>query len=49
MTIDEYKTIYPIDAVFIQIDDIERIMTAEEYEKWCIESVNNLNNSPSAQ
>jgi hypothetical protein len=49
MTIDEYKALYPIDQVFIQVDDTERNMTAEEYEAWCIESVEYINtheNSP---
>jgi hypothetical protein len=43
MTIDEYKQQYPIDAVFIQVDDTERTMTPKEYEAWCIESVYNMN------
>jgi hypothetical protein len=34
MTIDEYKAEYPQDAVFIQVDDTERLMTDEEYEAW---------------
>jgi hypothetical protein len=46
MTIDEYKALYPQDAVYIQVDDTERLMTDEEYEAWCIESVNNMNNDP---
>jgi hypothetical protein len=46
MTIDEYKALYPIDEVYVQVDDTERNMTAEEYEAWCIESVNNINNDP---
>jgi hypothetical protein len=46
MTLDEYKAEYPIDEVFIQIDNTERPMTPEEYEAWCVECVNNINNSP---
>ena len=46
MTLNEYKALYPIDQVFIQVDDIERNMTPEEYEAWCIESMNNINNDP---
>jgi hypothetical protein len=49
MTIDEYKALYPIDAVFIQINDVERNMTPEEYEAWCVECVDNINNDPLAQ
>ncbi len=49
MTIDEYKAKYPRDAVFVQVDDIERNMTPEEYDAWCIECVDNINNSPLAQ
>jgi hypothetical protein len=43
MTIDEYKAEYPQDAVFIQVDDTERLMTDEEYETWVIEGVYNIN------
>lgn len=46
MTLEEYKTLYPREQVFIQIDNTERIMTLEEYEEWCIECVNNINNNP---
>ena len=49
MTIDEYKALYPIDAVFIQVDDIERTMTPEEYDAWCAECVEYINNDPLAQ
>jgi hypothetical protein len=44
MTINEYKALYPQDAVFIQVDDTERTMTDDEYETWvaaCVESINN--------
>jgi hypothetical protein len=44
MTIDEYKALYPQDAVYIQVDDTERLMTDEEYEAWVINSVYNINN-----
>jgi hypothetical protein len=46
MTIDEYKALYPQDAVFIQVDDTERTMTDEEYETWVIESVQYINDHP---
>ena len=46
MTLDEYKAFYPRDKVFIQVDDIERIMTPEEYEAWCIEGVYWTNHDP---
>ena len=44
MTIDEYKALYPQDAVFIQVDDTERLMTDDEYETWVAESVDAINN-----
>ena len=44
MTINEYKALYPQDAVFIQVDETERLMTDEEYEAWVINSVYNINN-----
>jgi len=43
MTIDEYKALYPQDAVFIQVDDTERTMTDDEYETWVAESIYNSN------
>ncbi len=46
MTIDEYKALYPQDAVFIQVDDTERLMTDEEYEAWVAESVDAINQHP---
>lgn len=46
MTIDEYKAEYPRDQVFVQVDGTERIMTPEEYETWCAECVDNINNNP---
>jgi hypothetical protein len=49
MTIDEYKVFYPIDAVFVQVDDTERNMTPEEYDAWCAECVDYINNDPLAQ
>ena len=48
MTIDEYKALYPQDAVFVQVGDIERTMTDEEYEAWVTECVYNINNPPNA-
>jgi len=39
MTPEEYMTLYPQDAVYIQVDDTERLMTDEEYEAWVIEGV----------
>jgi hypothetical protein len=44
MTINEYKALYPQDAVFIQVDDTERLMTNEEYEAWVISGVDAINN-----
>ena len=44
MTIDEYKALYPQNAVYIQVDDTERLMTNEEYEAWVVESVDAINN-----
>jgi hypothetical protein len=44
MTINEYKALYPQDAVFIQIDDTERTMTDDEYETWVAASVDAINN-----
>jgi hypothetical protein len=46
MTIDEYKQQYPIDSVFVQVDDTERNMTPAEYDAWCAECVDNMNNNP---
>ena len=44
MTIDEYMALYPQDAVYIQLDDTERLMTDEEYEVWVAQSVDAINN-----
>jgi len=44
MTIDEYKTLYPQDTVFVQVDDTERTMTDDEYEAWVAASVEAINN-----
>jgi hypothetical protein len=44
MTINEYKAEYPQDAVFIQVDDTERLMTDDEYEAWVISGVDAINN-----
>ena len=43
MTIDEYKALYPQDSVYIQVDDLVRPMTDEEYEAWAIQGVYNSN------
>jgi hypothetical protein len=43
MTIEQYKAEYPQDAVYIQVDDTERLMTDEEYEAWVVQSVYNIN------
>jgi hypothetical protein len=43
MTIDEYKALYPQDAVYIQVDDTERLMTDDEYEAWVEQGVYNSN------
>jgi len=44
MTIEEYMALYPQDAVYIQVDDTERLMTDEEYEAWVVNSVYKINN-----
>jgi hypothetical protein len=43
MTPEEYKALYPQDAVYIQVDDTERLMTEQEYETWVAEGVYNSN------
>jgi hypothetical protein len=43
MTEQEYKALYPQDAVYIQEDDTERLMTDDEYEAWVTASVYNAN------
>jgi len=43
MTPEEYKTLYPQDSVYIQVDDTERLMTDEEYEAWVTQCVFNMN------
>jgi hypothetical protein len=48
MTIDEYKALYPQEAVFISVDITKRTMTDEEYEAWVTECVYNINNPPNA-
>lgn len=40
MTYEEAVAMYPQDEVFIQIDDVERTMTNEEYEKFIDQQVN---------
>jgi hypothetical protein len=44
MTLEEYRALYPQDAVFIQVDDTERLMTDEEYKTWVAECVHKINN-----
>jgi hypothetical protein len=46
MTPEEYMALYPQDAVYIQVDDTERLMTDEEYEAWVISGVDAINNPP---
>jgi hypothetical protein len=43
MTIDEYKALYPQDAVYIEVDGTRRNPSDEEYEAWVAESVYNIN------
>jgi len=43
MTPEEYKALNPQNAVYIQVDDTERLMTDEEYETWVAEGVYNIN------
>jgi hypothetical protein len=44
MTPEEYMALYPQDAVYIQVDDTERLMTDEEYAAWVEQGVYNINN-----
>ena len=44
MTPEEYMALYPQDAVYIQVDDTERLMTDDEYEAWVISGVDAINN-----
>ena len=46
MTFDEYKKEFPRDSVFVQVDDVTRIMTEDEYESWVADCVWWLNNKP---
>ncbi len=43
MTPEEYKTLYPQNSVYIQVDDTERTMSDDEYEAWVAEGVYNSN------
>ena len=43
MTPEEYKALNPQDAVYIQVDDNERLMTDEEYEAFVEQGVYNIN------
>jgi hypothetical protein len=43
MTEQEYMALYPQDAVYIQVDDTERLMTDDEYQAWVTQSVYNIN------
>ena len=43
MTIDEYKALYPQDAVFVQVDDTFHTFSDEEYEAWVAKCVYNAN------
>jgi hypothetical protein len=40
------SSIYPQDAVFIQVDETERLMTDEEYESWVVYCVQYINDHP---
>jgi hypothetical protein len=40
MTYEEAIAAYPHDTVFIQIDDVERLMTPAEYEAFIQRQVN---------
>jgi hypothetical protein len=44
MTIDEYKALYPQDAVYIEVDGTRRNPSDEEYEAWVTQCVYNINN-----
>ena len=43
MTPEEYMALNPQDAVYIQVDDTERLMTDEEYEAFVEQGVYNMN------
>jgi hypothetical protein len=43
MTPEEYIALNPQDAVYIQVDDTERLMTDDEYQAWVTQSVYNIN------
>ena len=40
MTYEEAIAAYPHDSVFIQVDDVERLMTPAEYEAFIQRQVN---------
>jgi hypothetical protein len=40
MTYEEAIAMYPQDEVFIQVDDVERTMTDEEYAEFINKQVN---------
>jgi hypothetical protein len=40
MTYEEAIAAYPHDTVFIQVDDVERLMTPAEYEAFIERQVN---------
>ncbi len=44
MSPEEYIAANPQNAVFIQVDDTERLMTDEEYKTWVAECVHKINN-----
>ena len=46
MTVEEYMARYPREQVFVQVDNVERIMTPEEYATWVEESVFYLDHYP---
>jgi hypothetical protein len=43
MTPEEYMALNPQNAVYIQVDDTERLMTDDEYEAWVEQGVYNSN------
>ena len=44
MTANEYSNLYPQNAVYVQVDNTETLMTDDEYEAWVAQGVYNTNN-----
>ena len=48
MTANEYSNLYPQNAVYVQVDNTETLMTDDEYEAWVAQGVYNTNNPSKA-